>query len=113
MPLISGGLPLNTGLPLRPRATESIARLPGYRLLFYTDGYTEAVSPSGHVFGETLEGAVPDPGAPTSPFGRAAADALRGDSPEAGIALLEARWREFVETGVSEDDRAAVLIWVV
>lgn len=105
-PLHSLGIPINTGLAISDRETTRLVREPGARLLLYTDGYPEGVSPHGHVFGE------PDSERGENPFLKAAGRALEAGSPEAGIALLESKWQEFVAGQVPEDDRAGVMVWV-
>lgn len=138
--LWSEGIPINTGLPIRPRKTETWPRHPGTRLLLYSDGYPEARAASGTAFDEASDGRLerraaglegaggrpdaaggrPDAAAERAypadvsetPFARAAAEALGAASPELGMAALEAAFRAFTSGAVPADDRAAVLAWL-
>jgi phosphoserine phosphatase RsbU/P len=138
--LVSEGIPINTGLPLRERRTQSMPRPDGLRMLLYTDGYPEAQGASGLTFDAGSEPASapgtpagpvrpagPAAGAPPidllppeffpdgsdSPFARAALDALRAASPEDGISALDAALTAFVAGTNPDDDRAAILAWLL
>lgn len=106
--LESNGVPLSTGLAIGPRESMAVARRAGTRLLLYTDGYTEARSPEDLGFYES-------PDETASPFRRAAERALDADSPEAGLAALESGREAHIRGAeeVEDDDRAAVLAWLL
>jgi phosphoserine phosphatase RsbU/P len=114
--LFSQSLPINTGLPIRPRPTATLERTPGMRIFLYSDGYPEARDPGGACFdqeeGSEETAAIADQAFPNgehSPFAQAARAALAAPSPTAGIEALESAWRRFVRGQVPDDDRAAVL----
>jgi sigma-B regulation protein RsbU (phosphoserine phosphatase) len=101
--LSSAGVPINTGLPIIHRETVVLTRSAGSRVLLYTDGYSEARSRVGTFF---------DSG-PDSAFPRSAQRALLAGSPEDGIRILESACTEFTGPTPPEDDRAAVLAWMI
>lgn len=106
--IASDGLPINTGLPIAPRESASLARRADTRLLLFTDGYAEAVNKAGRQFDES------EPGT-RSAFRSAAERALSSDDPEDGLRSLESDWSAWCEGsggGPDEDDRAAVCVWL-
>jgi phosphoserine phosphatase RsbU/P len=128
----STGLPVNTGLPPWPRRTQAASRFRGSRLFLYTDGYPETVDPGGRQFDEEQVSpgrsspASIAPGSPVTPppdrttpfqfgsqFGLAALQALGAESPETGLAMLEAARERFAPGVLPADDRAAVLAWLL
>jgi phosphoserine phosphatase RsbU/P len=129
--LYSEGLPLNTGLPIRPRSTQSLERRAGMRFLFYSDGYPESKDEAGRSFDDGSDGPEVAPASQTqrasrtlmqdrvfpngehSPFAEAAERALAAETPAAGIEILESAWREFVRGQTPDDDRAAVLAHIL
>ncbi len=121
--LVSRDIPINTGLPIPLRTATTLTRSPGSRLLLFTDGYSEARNRAGMAFdgmdGGSLEMLEPG-GGPTmlsftlgSPFAAAAFAALSASSPEAGIHTFEQAWETFTEGTIQDDDRAAVLAWIL
>ena len=104
--LSSEGLMLNTGLPHPPYQSSRSERIPGSRLLFYTDGYPESLDAAGRVFDET------DEAANSSPFLEAARSALLADSPSEGIQRLESARNHFSDGVAADDDRAAALAFL-
>ena len=114
--LESGGLPLNTGLGLTERASESLPREPDLRFLLYTDGYREARSPEEEFFDHPSEHAARHASwserlrkrEPLSRFHEAVAAAIAAPSPEDGVRTFEEQWRDFTQQE-ADDDRAAVI----
>lgn len=109
-PLTSLGIPINTGLPVTPRESCGIARVPGTRLALYTDGYPETVDPRGVPFDDSAED---HPVGDVTPFHQAVARALAADTPDAAAQLLEAARSGFAGGHHGEDDRAAVFAWLL
>ena len=137
-PLVAAGFLLNTGLPRQPRATRTLRRTTGSRLLLYTDGYPEARNRAGAPFDSPAEpgaqapaiasppppipeSAVPAVSAsldstdprlidPRSLFVQAAVHALGAADPSAGIEILEKFLEAFAGEFPPADDRAAILI---
>jgi sigma-B regulation protein RsbU (phosphoserine phosphatase) len=104
--LPSRGLPINTGIRTGHRESLQVPREPGLRLFLSTDGYREARNPEGRFYD--------DPGEePDSPFLRAVDQALLAGSPEDGLTRLEAAWSSFTGGVPGDDDRAAVIAWIL
>jgi len=114
--LESSGLPLNTGLDVKERRSESLPREADLRFLLYTDGYREARNPEGEFFDHPSERAGLEVSwserlrarEPLSRFHEAVAAAMRAPSPEEGIRTFEDQWRQFTQQE-ADDDRAAVI----
>ncbi|MFO0873629.1 MAG: PP2C family protein-serine/threonine phosphatase [Phycisphaerales bacterium] len=94
-------LPLGILEDRTPHAEEIIALEPGDLLLFYSDGITEARSPTGEFFGverlDQLLGELPQPASTDAAVQaiREAVDAFSGAGPPADDqTLLAVRWRE-------------------